>query len=218
MSTALTRRCTSGVSERSSFEKIELMCFSTARSERTIDLAMAALFLPCAISPSVSASRGVRRETGDSRPAHAGAHELVDDLRVDDRAALRDLLERVEELLELGHPLLEQVAAPLRPLLEQGERVRRLGVLAEHDHADVGVRLAQRVGGADALVGARRRHADVGEHDVGRLLGDRLQQRVVVLAHREHLEPALLEEAAHRLPHEVVVLGDDHLQGHGSGQ
>jgi hypothetical protein len=33
--------------------------------------------------------------------------------------------------------------------------------------------------GADALVGARRRHADVGEHDIGPLGVDRGQQRVM---------------------------------------
>ena len=36
--------------ESASFEKIELMCFSTARSDRTSEAAMAALFLPWAIS------------------------------------------------------------------------------------------------------------------------------------------------------------------------
>ena len=43
------------------FVKIELMCFSTARSDRNNVSAMAALLLPLAISAITSVSRGVRR-------------------------------------------------------------------------------------------------------------------------------------------------------------
>src|SRR5207248_2408905 len=59
--TAFTRRWTSVSSDRFSFEKIELMCFSTARSLRIRVDAMAALFFPWAISPRISRSRGVSR-------------------------------------------------------------------------------------------------------------------------------------------------------------
>ena len=47
-------------------EKIELMCFSTARSESTSEAATAALFLPWAISARISVSRGVSTRSGES--------------------------------------------------------------------------------------------------------------------------------------------------------
>jgi len=47
-------------------EKIELMCFSTARSVRNSAPAMAALFLPWASCSRTSFSRGVRLARGES--------------------------------------------------------------------------------------------------------------------------------------------------------
>ena len=52
--------------ETKSFENTELMCFSTARSERPSAAATEALLRPCAISASTSDSRGVRNERGES--------------------------------------------------------------------------------------------------------------------------------------------------------
>src|SRR5260370_27884252 len=60
LSTAATRRSTSVLSPRPSLLNTELMCFCTARSVSTSDLAMVALFLPCAICSSTSRSRRVR--------------------------------------------------------------------------------------------------------------------------------------------------------------
>ena len=80
-----------------------------------------------------------------------------------------------DDLVGVGDPLLQQVAAPVGAFVEQRERVGGLGVLAEHDDADFRMRLPQRAGGPDALVGSGRRHADVGEHDVGLLGVDRGQ-------------------------------------------
>src|SRR5439155_23904333 len=58
-STALTRRWASCSSARASLVNTPLMCFSTARSLRPSDSAMALLLFPWAISASVSRSRGV---------------------------------------------------------------------------------------------------------------------------------------------------------------
>src|SRR5215831_18207881 len=63
--------------------------------------------------------------------------ERLDDLRIDDRPSLRDSPDRPDELLNVVDALLEQVRAALRPCLEQRERIGRLQVLAEYDHADV---------------------------------------------------------------------------------
>src|SRR5438093_11597241 len=57
--TAFTRRLRSFSSLRPSLAKIELVCFSTARSDTLSEAAMAALLLPCAISARISDSRGV---------------------------------------------------------------------------------------------------------------------------------------------------------------
>src|SRR5207253_9395838 len=62
---ALTLRWTSTSSVRPSLEKIELMCFSTARSVRKRARPMAALFLPWAISETTSRSRAVRASIGE---------------------------------------------------------------------------------------------------------------------------------------------------------
>jgi hypothetical protein len=80
------------------------------------------------------------------------------------------------ELFQFGNALLEQIGAPLGSVRQEPEGVGRLRVLREHDHADVGVRLPQRLGGPDALVRTGGRHADVGQHDVGQVLLDRRQQ------------------------------------------
>src|SRR3954454_8553684 len=66
-STASTRRWSSTVGGRSSLEKIDVTCFSTARSVTTRASAMAALERPSAIRPSTSRSRAVRPSSGSSR-------------------------------------------------------------------------------------------------------------------------------------------------------
>ena len=76
-STALTRRLTSFSSDRPSLAKIELVCFSTARSVTNSVAAIAALLLPWAISARISDSRAV----SDDRPGlcslRARLHQLV---------------------------------------------------------------------------------------------------------------------------------------------
>ena len=60
-----------------------------------------------------------------------------------------------------------------------------------------------------ALVGAGRRHADVGEHDVGRRGARPPDQRVEVFAHARDLDVGdAVEQARDGLANEVVVLGD----------
>ena len=139
------------------------MCFSTARLVSTSESAIAALLLPCAISARTSRSRGVSSASGERSIARLARDERVDELRVDDRAARADRLDRRRAARQVVDALLEQVAAAVGSRLEQRERVARLGVLAEDDDADLGVRLAQPIGDADALVGVRRRHPDVRE-------------------------------------------------------
>src|SRR2546423_13785804 len=67
--TAFTRRLRSFSSLRPSLAKIELVCFSTARSDTLSEAAIPALLLPPALSARVSDSRGVSHDlAGRWRP------------------------------------------------------------------------------------------------------------------------------------------------------
>ena len=91
------------------------MCFSTARLVSTSESAIAALLLPWAISASTSRSRGVSSASGERSARHLAGDERLDDLRVDDRAAVRDRLDRRDELPPVVDALLQQVGAPSEP-------------------------------------------------------------------------------------------------------
>ena len=107
-----------------------------------------------------------------------GRDEGLDHLRVDHRPARGHLADRGEQVVDLADPLLQEVGPALGPALEEGQRVGRVGVLAEHDHPHLGSIGPERGRDLDALVGARRRHADVRDDDVGRLrLDQRLERR-----------------------------------------
>ena len=77
------------------------------------------------------------------------------------------------------------------------------------------MRVAQRERGANPLVGSRRRHADVGDHDVGELPVDERDELVVRSAGADDFEPVLvLEQLDDALAYEEVVLGDHDAQCH----
>ncbi len=151
--------------------------------------------------------------------ATAGGDKRVDDLRVDHRAACRDLGDGADELVDVGDPLLQQVGPPLGPFVEELERVAGLHVLAEDHDADAGVRGPDRLGGADALVGAGRRHPDVGHDDVGLVLGHEGEERIEVFAGADHLDVVVgVEEPGDRLADQIVVFGDDDTDRHGASR
>ena len=87
ISTALTRRFTSCSSLRPSLAKIEFVCFSTARSDTDTAVAMAALFLPWAISARICVSRGVSVSRLRGGRVRARPDQLVHHQRIDHRAA-----------------------------------------------------------------------------------------------------------------------------------
>src|SRR5205807_9475825 len=61
---------------------------------------------------------------------------------------------------------------------------------------------------AKALLGTRRRHPDVGEHDIGRVVLDRRQQLVSVRADRDEIYLwSRAQGRAEKLPNHVGVLG-----------
>src|ERR671936_2489901 len=73
------------------------------------------------------------RRTFDTR---LGDDQRIDDLRVDDRAALRHGADGRRELCPVVHALLEEVTAAVRAPLEQAQRVARVVVLREDDDGD----------------------------------------------------------------------------------
>ena len=153
-----------GCAGRRSFAKMLVTCFSTARSVTTSCSAIAAFERPSAISSSTSRSRGV--SSADGIVAALPADELRDDRRVERGAALADAPHRRDELVDVGDAVLEQVADALGALGEELERVGGLEVLREHEHAGLRVLLADLRRRPQALVGLRRRHADVDDRDV----------------------------------------------------
>ena len=134
------------VGVRSSLEKIEVTCFSTARSVTTSASAIAALERPSAIRPEhLALARGQRLER---ILAAAAAEQQRDDLGIERRAAAGDAAHRVGERVHVGHAVLEQVAGALGGLRQQLERVGLLDVLARAR--------ARRSRGARRGCGARR--------------------------------------------------------------
>ena len=79
---------------------------------------------PSAIRPEHLAL--ARCQLGERVVLGAAPEELRDDLGVDRGSAAPDAVHRVEEVVELDDPVLEQVAEPLGRLAEEPERVARL--------------------------------------------------------------------------------------------
>jgi hypothetical protein len=105
--------------------------------------------------------------------------------------------------------LLEHVRTAGGAVPEQRERVVRLDVLAQHDHADLGVRVAQRSRHLYAFVGACRRHPDVGDDGVGLVLLDFGEEAIAILADGHHLDLRVAcEHLLDRLAREEGIVGN----------
>ena len=191
---------------RSSFVKIEVTCFSTARSVTTSAAAMAALERPSAIRPEHLAL--TRRQRLQRVLAAAAAEQQRDDLGVERGAAAGDAAHGVGEGVHVGDAVLEQVAGALRRLRQQLERVGLLDVLGEHEHADAGVVGADPVRRAQPLVGVRRRHAHVDDGDVGLVRADLAEQVLGVAGLAGDLEAGVLQQARETLAQQHGVVGE----------
>ena len=102
-------------------------------------------------------------------------------------------------------------------MLQERERVTRLGELTQDDDSHVRIARVQFVRGADPLVGARRWHADVGHQNVGMFGVDGFEQRGVVRARRDQLEVVLGgDQSRDTFANEVIVLGQDDADRHGN--
>ncbi len=119
----------------------------------------------------------------------------------------RDLSQRPDDLVHVGDPLLQQVAEPGRPVLEQFVDVELVGVLGQHDDARGRVFGSDLFSRPDPFVRAGRGHADVGEHGVGRLAGDGRHEFLVGGRGADDLDVARLMQEGHcPFPNEVVIL------------
>ena len=177
-SVACTRRLMVSSLARPSRPKISLTCFSTARRRQVRGrAAIARLLLPWATSAMISRWRGVRSSSGECWCAALACDQLVDQPRVDAALAGGHGGDGRDQVVEVVDAVLQQVAAAHRAAGQQLGGVVRALVLAQHDDADLRVRLAQALGDLHAFVGLGGRHADVGDHDIGRVGIHRRQQR-----------------------------------------
>ena len=137
--------------------------FSTAPSVTQRRRAMPLFERPSAISASTSRSRG--RQLGKGIVAPPLRDQLLDERRVDHRAAAGDPLERVHEVLDAPDPALEQVADALAAL-EQVDRVSTSTCAESRRIPTSGCSALIAPRGVEALGGLRRRHADVHDDEV----------------------------------------------------
>ena len=113
--------------------------------------------------------------------AAAAAEQQRHDLGIQRRAAVGDAADGVEEGADVRHAVLEQVADGGRGLAQQVERRCLVDVGGEDEHRGRRVLAADRVGGAQPLVGVAWRHPHVDDRDVG-LVGADLAQQVLRIA------------------------------------
>ena len=188
------------------------MCASTVLRAIDSRSPMAWFDRPSAIKARTSRSRSVRSSSG-TRAAPADEHG--DDGGIDDRAALGDPPDGVGEVVEIRDPVLEQVADPAGSVAHQAQRERRLDMLGQDEDADGCPMLrADRLRGAKALVGVGRRHPDVHDRDVRKVLAGRPQEVVGVADLSDHLEARVDQDARDAFAHEHGVVGKDEPQGH----
>ena len=160
-----------------------VVCASTVRSVTKRRAAIAWFDMPSAMSPSTSRSLAVKSASGSSRPP--AADESRDDRGVDDRLALRQTPQSVDEDGNVEDALLEQVADAFREFLDQPHRIACLDVLGEDENGCLWLLGPDCLGRDEALVGVGGRHPDVDDRDVGVLAADRPEQAVgiVLLGH-----------------------------------
>ena len=187
---------------------------STARGLRDSCAAIARFDRPSAISPQhLALAVGQLVE----QSAAAAADEARDHGRVEGRAARRHALDGVDELGDVAHAVLEQVADAGGVVADQLEHVGRLEVLREDEDRDRRMRAPDLGGGHQSIVGVARRHADVDDGDVGHV-GAHLEHEVVgVVRAADHLVPGVPQQRRDALAQQRIVVGDHHAQGRRRG-
>ena len=144
--------------------RMEVTCFSTAG--QADDETVGDGRVGAALRHEAEHVPLARGEGLEARPAGPG-EDLGDDLGVDHGAAAGHAAEGVEELVHVGHAVLEHVAEAAHVAGEELAGVPLLDVLRQDQHGQPRVQAAQVHRGPQALVGVRRGHPDVGDQHVG---------------------------------------------------
>ena len=190
----MTRRCTSGSSVRPSLWNTELMCFSMARSVRNSALGDRGVVLSLRhVGQDLALALGERRERRMGHALLRGDERLR---RPSDRAPSR----RATPRRALGRAPRRRRPAPSRdtraprrrPSAARTRSPPRRTARAPRRRSPDGPRGC--AGRLDPLGGVRRRHPDVGEHRVGRVLVDGPEQRGEILDGGDELDVARLGE------------------------
>ncbi len=139
---------------------------------------MAALERPFRHQPQHFSLPG--REARQRIVVPAAGEQLRDDVGVEHGAALAHPAQRIDELIDVGHPVLQQVADAAGLAGQQLAGVTLLDVLREDHHRDRRPLAADDERRAQPLIGERGRHPHVHHHDVGLMLGDGTQGRLAI--------------------------------------
>ena len=116
--------------------------------------------------------------------------------------------DRVDEHRRREDALFEEVADAFGVGVEQPHGVGRLDVLRQHEHGDVGVIVADPLGGDETFVGVGRRHLDVDDGDVRRRATDLVEELVGVLGLTDDVDAGVAEEVDDAFAGEQRVVGD----------
>ena len=152
------------------------------------------------------------RQLVDPRQRRRPGHQPLGHRRIDHTTARRDPLQRVEEHVRIGHPILEQIARPRRTRPSHPHRIARVQVLGEHQHADLRESRTDALRSNQPFVGERRRHSDVDKRHVGDVPRDRLMQLAGVGNSREDLDVVITQQRCHAIAHQRGVISDHHPQ------
>jgi hypothetical protein len=135
-----------------------------------------------------------------------------DDHGVERGAAVCDPLDGVDEHVDVGYALLEQVTNALGTVANELQRVLLLVVLREDQYGGLGTASPQLDRGVEPIAGAFRRHLHVRDDHI-RAVRQRLSEQVgSVTGPSDHLMARVLEETRDPLAHQHVILADHDAQ------
>ena len=152
-----------------------------------------------------------RREVAERVPA--AGQQLSHDLRVERAAALGHPAQRVEELGDVGDPVLEQVTDAVRPAGDQLGGVPLFHPLGQHQDTGGRPLVTHHQRRPQPLVGERGRHPHV-DHDRVRALGaDGAQERLGVARGGHDAVAGLGEQPGQALAQQDGILRDHYPHG-----
>jgi hypothetical protein len=155
-----------------------------------------------------------RRERLERIGAPAAAEHPRDDLGVERRAALGDGAHRVDEVAEIGDPVLEEIADAVCVVADELRDEALHEVLGEHEHAHRGQRAPDLDRRAEPVVGQVGRHPHIDDGHVGLVRTNLAQQVGRVPGPRDDLDPRFFEHSGDALTEQELVVGDHGTQRH----